>query len=135
MPRQIDFAGQSGTVYRYTVLEEERMLPPAGANFVIARIEDRKAEVLFAGETDNLSAGAWRAPFEEARKAHGATDVLMRLNVRSSIRLQELEDLVAAHRPPMNGGPSPEAEAAPADEVASEVGPEAEDGDDARPQA
>lgn len=104
MARQIDFAGKSGTVYRYTVLEEDRTLPPAGANFVIAKLEDRQAEIVFAGQTDNLSAGAWKAKFDEARKAYGATDILMRLNVRSSIRQQEQDDLVEAHHPPMNGG-------------------------------
>ena len=109
MPRQIDFAGKSGTVYRYTVLEEDRALPPAGANFVIARLEDRQAELLFAGQTDNLSTGAWKARFEEAQKAHGATDILIRLNVRSSIRQQEQDDLIEAHHPPMNGERPPAA--------------------------
>lgn len=108
MPRQIDFAGKSGTVYRYTFLEEDRALPPAGANYVIAKVTDRGAKIVFAGQTDNLSSGAWRAQFDEARKAHGATDILMRLNVRSTIRQQEQEDLVDAHHPPMNGGAPPE---------------------------
>lgn len=112
MPRQIDFAGKSGTVYRYTVLDEDRTLPPAGANYVIARLEDRQAQILFAGQTDNISAGAWRTQFEQAQKEHGATDILMRLNVRSSIRQQEQDDLIEAHRPPMNGGgPSADKEA------------------------
>lgn len=110
MPRQIDFAGKSGTVYRYTVLDEDRALPPAGANFVIARLEDRQAQIVFAGQTDNLSAIAWRAQFEEAQKTHGATDILTRLNVRSSIRQQEQDDLIEAHHPPMNGAPPAAAE-------------------------
>ena len=104
MPRQIDFAGKSGTVYRYTILEEDRALPPAGANYVIAKLEDRQAQIVFAGQTDNLSAGAWKTRFEEARKAHGATDILTRLNVRAIVRQQEQDDLIEAHRPPMNGG-------------------------------
>ena len=51
-----------------------------------------------------MSAGEWRPRFEEARKRHGATDMLMRLNVRASVRQQEQDDLVGAHNPPMNGG-------------------------------
>jgi len=118
--RQIDFAGKSGTVYRYTVLEEDRTLPPAGANLVIARLEDRRAQIVFAGQTDNLSAGGWRSKFEEARKAYGATDILMRLNVRAAIRDQEQEDLIEAHHPPMNGGGPP-----PAPESADDDQPQA----------
>jgi hypothetical protein len=109
LPRQLDFAGKSGTVYRYTILEEDRVLPPAGANYVIAKVSDRGAKIVFAGETDNLSSGAWRRKFEEARKRFGATDILMRLNVRSSTRQQEQDDLIEAHQPPMNGGPVEEA--------------------------
>lgn len=105
MPLQLDFAGQSGTVYRYTAFEEDRVLPPAGANYVIAKVDGKKAKIVFAGETDNLSSGGWRRKFEEAQKRFGATDVLLRLNVRASIRRQEQEDLIGAHNPPMNGGP------------------------------
>ena len=32
MSRQIDLAGASGARYRYTAMEENRFLPPAGAN-------------------------------------------------------------------------------------------------------
>ena len=52
MTRQIDFAGASGSVYRYSSIEEERHLPPAGANYVIAQVQDQAARILFAGETD-----------------------------------------------------------------------------------
>jgi hypothetical protein len=110
LPRQLDFAGKSGTVYRYTFLDDDKVLPPAGANFVIAKLSDKGAKIVFAGETDNLSGGDWRRKFEEGRKRFGATDVLMRLNVRASIRQQERDDLVDGHSPPMNGGPAPEAE-------------------------
>lgn len=105
MPRQLDFAGKSGTVYRYTLLEEDRVLPPAGANYVIAKVSDQNARIVFAGETDNLSGSGWKRQFDEARKRFGATDILIRLNVRASIRREEQNDLVGAHNPPMNGGP------------------------------
>ncbi|MET0293701.1 MAG: hypothetical protein ABW042_01700 [Phenylobacterium sp.] len=106
MSRQLDFPGKSGAVYRYTVLEEDRALPPAGANYLIAKVNDLgSAKVVFAGETDNFSSGSWRRKFDEARQRFGATDVLMRLNVRAAVRRQEQDDIVEAHNPPMNGGP------------------------------
>jgi hypothetical protein len=105
LPRQLDFAGQSGTVYRYTLLDEEEPPPPRGANYVIAKVEGRSAEVVFAGETDDLSTGEWRRRFADAQKRYGATDILVRLNVRAAVRRAERDDLVGAHHPPMNGGP------------------------------
>src|SRR6185312_10873665 len=38
LTRQYEIAGKSGARYRYTPLEESRFLPPAGANFVIAKM-------------------------------------------------------------------------------------------------
>lgn len=102
MARQIDFAGKSGAVYRYTVLEETRSLPPAGANFVIAKVTPDGTDIIYAGQTDNLSAGSWRDPYDKACAEHGATDILMRLNVRSIIREAEQDDLIEEHHPPMN---------------------------------
>lgn len=102
MARQIEFTGKSGSIYRYTALEEERALPPAGANFVIARITPEGAALLFVGETDNLSSRSWRQPLSEAKDAYGDADVLMRLNVRSAVRMAERDDLIQQHQPPMN---------------------------------
>lgn len=103
LTRQIDFIGKSGTVYRYTALEESRPLPPAGANVLIAKVEpEGLPAVLYVGETDNLAAGAWREPLNQARERHGDILILMRLNVRSAIRLSEQDDMIEQYDPPMN---------------------------------
>jgi hypothetical protein len=104
LARQIDFAGKSGSVYRYNVLEEDRFLPPVGANYVIARVTTRGAELLFAGETESLAARDWQARLDAAHSEFQDAEVLIRLNVRSAIRKAEREDLVEAHTPPMNAG-------------------------------
>jgi hypothetical protein len=102
LTRQIELAGKSGARYRYTPLEEDRFLPPAGANYVIADVIEGRAQVLFAGETDNLASQAWRGPLEEARKQHANAKVLTRLNVTRAVREAERVDLVEEHQPPMN---------------------------------
>ena len=104
MARQIDFAGKSGSVYRYNTLEEDRFLPPVGANYVIAQITERGAALLFAGETENLSARDWQDVLQAAKGQFEHAEVLTRLNVRSAIRMAEREDLIAAHTPPLNQG-------------------------------
>ena len=103
MNRQIEFAGKSGARYRYTPLEEDRYAPPAGANFVIADLSSKGANIVYAGETDNLANQAWRGPLEEARKTYANARVLMRLNVTRAIREAEQADLVEQYHPPMNG--------------------------------
>ena len=106
MTRQIEFAGKSGSVYRYVTLEEERYLPPAGANYVIARITPQGSRILYAGETERLSAREWEQALGAARAdsalGPGATEVLTRLNVRSAVRKAEREDLIEQHNPPLN---------------------------------
>lgn len=107
MSRQIEFAGKSGARYRYTTLDEDRFLPPAGANFVIALSTDDGLTILFAGETDNLSTRSWRDRVEEARGLYGDVEVLTRLNVKSAIRREEQDDMIEEHQPPMNLGQKP----------------------------
>jgi uncharacterized protein related to proFAR isomerase len=104
LSRQIEFAGKSGARYRYTPLEEDRFAPPAGANYVIAELGPEGANIVYAGETDNLANQAWRGPLEEARKTYEHASVLMRLNVTRAIREAERADLVEQYRPPMNQG-------------------------------
>ncbi|KQW72096.1 hypothetical protein ASE17_04300 [Phenylobacterium sp. Root77] len=105
MARQIEFAGKSGNLYRYTALEEDRVLPPAGANYVICKPADQGVDILFVGETDSLARLAWREQLAYARDTYGdEANVLTRLNVRSAVRLAEQEDLLEEYRPPMNAG-------------------------------
>ncbi len=102
MTRQIDLAGASGARYRYTPIDENRFLPPAGANYVIAEVSDDGPKVFFAGETDNLASQTWRADLDKARRNHGGAMVLTRLNVTRAVREAERKDLVENYHPPMN---------------------------------
>lgn len=103
MTRQIEITGKSGNRYRYTQLEVDRTLPPAGANFILAKPAGQGVEVLFAGETDSLSRATWRDQLSEAKSRFGDdVDVLTRLNVRSAVRREEQEDVIEEHHPPMN---------------------------------
>jgi uncharacterized protein related to proFAR isomerase len=102
LSRQIELAGKSGARYRYTPLQEERFLPPAGANFVIAKVTKEGATVMYAGETDNLANQTWRQALEKAREEYRDAAILTRLNVTRAVRKAEQEDLVEEHQPPMN---------------------------------
>jgi hypothetical protein len=100
--RQFDLAGASGTRYRYSHLDENRFLPPAGANYVIAELTSEGANVVFAGETDNLASQTWRADLEKARRKFAAATLLTRLNVTRAVREAERQDLVENYHPPLN---------------------------------
>lgn len=102
MTRQIELAGKSGARYRYTALEEERFIAPAGANYVIAELTPEGAHVVYAGETDNLANLSWRGALEAARKKYAEAKVLTRLNVTRAVREAEREDLIEQYQPPMN---------------------------------
>lgn len=104
MARQFEIAGKSGARYRYTSLEEDRFLPPAGANFVIARLTKEGPTVIYAGETDNLASQAWRDALAKARADYADAKVLTRLNVTRAIREAERVDLIEQHQPPLNRG-------------------------------
>ncbi len=102
MTRQIELAGKSGARYRYTSIDEERFLPPAGANFVIAQVTKEGANVVYAGETDNLASQNWRATLEKAREQYKDAKVLTRLNVTRAVREAERVDLIEHYNPPLN---------------------------------
>ena len=104
MSRQIEVAGKSGARYRYTPLDEDRFVPPAGANYIIAELTPQGPSIVYAGETDNLASLAWRAALEEARKTYAQARVLTRLNVTRAIREAERADLIEQYQPPMNQG-------------------------------
>ncbi|WP_041373441.1 hypothetical protein [Phenylobacterium zucineum] len=102
MTRQIELAGKSGAVYRYTSIEEERFLPPAGANYVIAEVTPEGPHIVYAGETDNLASQTWRSDLEKAREQYKNAKVLTRLNVTRAVREAEREDLIEQYHPPLN---------------------------------
>jgi uncharacterized protein related to proFAR isomerase len=101
--RQIDLAGASGARYRYTPIDENRFLPPAGANYVIAEVTEDGATVVYVGETDNLASQAWRADLDKAKRKYGGATVLTRLNVTRAVREAEQRDLIENYHPPLNG--------------------------------
>ena len=103
MTRQIELAGASGAHYRYSPIDENRFLPPAGANYVIAEITDDGTTVVYAGETDNLANQTWRQALERARQKIAGATVLTRLNVTRAVREAERRDLIDAYHPPLNG--------------------------------
>ena len=109
MTRQYEIAGKSGARYRYSAFEEERFLPPAGANFVIARITSEGPNLIFCGETDNLANQSWRTALEKARATYEDAAILTRLNVTRAVRDAERADLIEEHQPPMNLGRQPRA--------------------------
>ncbi len=107
LARQLDLVGKSGTVYRYTTVEEDRILPTSGANYVIAGFgEDGETRIFYAGETESVINADWRDPLETARQHWSNAEMLLRLNVLRAIREAEQNDLVEAYRPPLNPEPS-----------------------------
>jgi uncharacterized protein related to proFAR isomerase len=102
LTRQIELAGKSGARYRYTALEEERFIAPAGANYVIAEVTEEGARVVYAGETDNMANLTWRAALDAARENYADAKVLTRLNVTRAVREAERADLIEHYQPPMN---------------------------------
>ncbi|MDP1631886.1 MAG: hypothetical protein Q8L66_10750 [Caulobacter sp.] len=111
MTRQLDFAGKSGTLYRYKALEEMLPAPPGGANFLyIAWVKDAP-KIVYAGETDSLHRSVYEA-WSEAQDDHGATEIFARLNITGVVRRAEQADIVGKHKPPMNAAAEVEAKKA-----------------------
>lgn len=108
LARQLDFVGKSGANYRYTALEDDRIPPTAGANYIIAETgRGAETRLLYAGETENVMAADLAGRLEEVRQRWPAAELLLRLNVRRAVRVAEREDLVAEHLPPLNDPPEP----------------------------
>ena len=100
MARQFDFSGKSGASYRYTLLEEGHPLWPSGGNYLYVRKGEKGPQVVYAGEAESLFRG-YHDHWDRAR-AHGATDIYLRLNISGSVRREEQADIIARHQPPMN---------------------------------
>lgn len=107
MTRQLDLVGRSGSVYRYTTVEEDRILPTSGANYVIAgQDEEGQTRILYAGETESVINADWREQLDVAREHWSDAEMLLRLNVLRAIREAEQVDLVEAYHPPLNPRPT-----------------------------
>jgi hypothetical protein len=107
MNTQIDLRGASGAFYRFRLDNPARPANAAGGVFVFVREDEAELEVLYMGETDSLARaefGRWA----EAVDRYGAIHLFTRLHVCSAGRGQELEDLIGALKPAMNGAPESE---------------------------
>ncbi|OYW91196.1 MAG: hypothetical protein B7Z13_13155 [Caulobacterales bacterium 32-67-6] len=81
LARQLDFVGKSGANYRYTALEDDRIPPTAGANYIIAETgQGAEVRLLYAGETENVMADDLSGRLEEVRQRWPAADHLPPLN-------------------------------------------------------
>lgn len=100
MARTFDITGKSGQSYRYT-LSEGQPIWPSGGNFLYVKTTKAGLKVIFAGETESLFRG-FQARWDEARAQHGATDILLRLNISGAVRRAERDDIALKHRAPMN---------------------------------
>ncbi len=100
MAHTFDIAGKSGDTYRYTQLEGQPIWP-SGGNVLYVRMLKNGPRVLYAAETESLFRG-YALRWEEARAEHGATEILLRLNIAGSVRRAERDDIIAKHRPVMN---------------------------------
>ena len=102
MAQQIELAGVSGSIYRYSELESGRVLLPAGANYVIVYTALAGLEVLYAGETENLAEEGWRGILAAIQKQFADARLMTRLNVSGATRRAEQEDLISAYAPVLN---------------------------------
>jgi hypothetical protein len=104
----VDVTGASGAVYRFTRFRVGHPLSAMGGNVLYTRPGKGGAEIVYAGEVQNLLTDANRH-WETAVRDFGARELYTRLNISETIRRRENADLLASLRPPMNaiGDPSP----------------------------
>lgn len=97
----LDVAGASGGAYRFQLAGEGAPVSVMGGEYVYIRAESRGWTLVYASESNNLSADAHRR-WQEAVSQHGANRLYTRLNVAASARDTELADILAQYDPPMN---------------------------------
>jgi hypothetical protein len=100
----VDIVGGSGATYRFMRLRDGRPLSPMGGNFIFARYTAGRFEAIYAGEVQNLLAGA-RERWSEAVERFQASEIFTRLNISERVRHLELADIIATLAPPMNAAP------------------------------
>jgi hypothetical protein len=97
-----DIRGASGNVYRFSRFRDGSPLSAMGGNFAYVREDGEALVVVYSGESENLMKDA-QARWDEAAATHGVQHLFTRLNISERVRKQELEDILAAAAPPMNG--------------------------------
>ena len=95
----VDLSGRSGRSYRFRIWAEDEAHIPIAGNYAFLKVRPQGYDVLFLGQTDDLS-GA-RDGWSQAQRK-GATHLYTRLNVSGAARRTEHEDLMAAYNPPLN---------------------------------
>lgn len=100
----IDVTGASGASYRFMRIKDGRPLSPMGGNYLYVRFTGERAEILCAGEVQNLLKEA-RERWNEAVERFQASELYSRLNISERVRQLEFTDIVDANAPPMNKAP------------------------------
>ena len=97
----IDVTGAHGGPYRFQLADEGSRVSVMGGEYLYVRSEARGWTIVFAAESNNLSADAHRR-WNEAVSQHGANRLYTRLNVAAAARDAELSDILEQYAPPMN---------------------------------
>jgi hypothetical protein len=98
MGNRVGFAGASGQIYSFYLLDPGRSLEPVGINYFIAERAEQAWRVLHVGESDNLAQRDWEARLAAIRREHRDAELLIRLNVSRAVRAAEAADIAAAPR-------------------------------------
>jgi len=97
----LDVAGAQGGPYRFQMAGEGDRVSVMGGEYLYVKADARSWEIVFAAESNNLSADAHRR-WQEAVSQFGANRLYTRLNVAAAARDSELADILAQYQPPMN---------------------------------
>ncbi len=102
MNEHIDVRGGSGKLYRFRLAANGRPTSAMSGTYAYVREDGGAPLILFIGETDNLMTGA-QTRWAEAIGQHQATHLYIRLNISAATRLEEVQDILEANTPVMNG--------------------------------
>jgi hypothetical protein len=100
------FVGASGAAYSFADIDQSWLLPRTAGAFIYVRRDGAAQIVLYVGVCDDLLLEA-RDRWSAAVSLHGATNLLVRRNVTSRVRLTEQIDLIRAYEPIMNAQQAP----------------------------
>ena len=95
MKTYVDIRGASGGAYRFQNVAALSKMPASAGNFVLVSDLVNSDAVTCCGSALSLA----RAPLASISQDHGNLPVFVRLNISRSVRVSELEDIVARHRP------------------------------------
>ena len=95
MKTYVDIRGASGGAYRFQNVAALSKMPASAGNFVLVSDLVYSDAVTCCGSVLSLA----RAPLASISQDHGNLPVFVRLNISRSVRVSELEDIVARHRP------------------------------------